>query len=75
MKEQIETQTLNSGGVRNIGRNLNISKNTVISELKKIQAEVNPYFLSGSDELEIEIRTDESCSFLMEKLSVFPVTR
>jgi len=35
VKEQIEIQTLNSGGVRDIGRNLNISKNTVISELKK----------------------------------------
>ncbi|MCI5133435.1 MAG: hypothetical protein D3904_18455 [Candidatus Electrothrix sp. EH2] len=35
MKEQIETQTLNSTGVRDIGRNLGISKNTVISELKK----------------------------------------
>lgn len=35
VKERIETQTLNSGGIRDIGRNLNISKNTVISELKK----------------------------------------
>ena len=35
VKDQIETQTLNSSGVRDIGRNLKISKNTVISELKK----------------------------------------
>ncbi|MGE0087048.1 MAG: IS1-like element transposase [Desulfococcaceae bacterium] len=35
VKEQTENQTLNSSGVRDIGRNLNISKNTVISELKK----------------------------------------
>ena len=35
VKEQIGTQTLNSSGVRDIGRNLGISKNTVISELKK----------------------------------------
>ena len=35
IREQIETQTLNSSGVRDIGRNLEISKNTVISELKK----------------------------------------
>ena len=35
IKEQIEKQTLNSGGVRDISRNLNISKDTVISELRK----------------------------------------
>lgn len=35
VKDQIETQPLNSSGVRDIGRNLKISKNTVISELKK----------------------------------------
>jgi transposase-like protein len=35
VKEQIEIQTLNSSGVRDISRNLEISKSTVISELKK----------------------------------------
>ena len=35
VKEQIEKQTLNSSGVRDISRNLGISKSTVISELKK----------------------------------------
>ncbi|MGX9726629.1 MAG: IS1-like element transposase [Candidatus Electronema sp. VV] len=35
VKEQIEMQTLNSGGVRDIRRTLDISKNTVISELRK----------------------------------------
>jgi len=35
IKEQIELQTLNSSGVRDISRNLGISKSTVISELKK----------------------------------------
>jgi len=35
VKEQIETQTLNSSGVRDISRNLGISTDTVISELKK----------------------------------------
>ncbi|KXB09345.1 hypothetical protein AKJ60_00390 [candidate division MSBL1 archaeon SCGC-AAA385M11] len=35
VKEQIEKQTLNSSGVRDISRNLEISKNTVIAELKK----------------------------------------
>jgi len=64
VKEQIETQTLNSSGVRDIGRNLGISKNTVISELKKkTPAEINPYFIkclnnSFIPELEVEIRAD-----------------
>ncbi|MGE0083153.1 MAG: IS1-like element transposase [Desulfococcaceae bacterium] len=35
IKEQIGKQTLNSSGVRDISRNLSISRNTVISELKK----------------------------------------
>ena len=35
VKEQINVQTLNSSGVRDISRNLGISKSTVISELKK----------------------------------------
>jgi len=35
VKEQIGKQTLNSSGIRDTGRNLEISKNTVISELKK----------------------------------------
>ena len=35
IKDQIEKQTLNSGGIRDISGNLNIAKNTVISELKK----------------------------------------
>ena len=35
VKEQIEIQTLNSGGARDISRTLDLSKNTVISELRK----------------------------------------
>ncbi len=35
VKEQIDKQTLNSGGIRDIGRCPGISRNTVISELKK----------------------------------------
>jgi len=35
VKEQIVELTLNSSGVRDIGRILKISNNTVISELKK----------------------------------------
>ena len=35
VKQQIVEQTLNSSGIRDISRNLGISKNTVIAELKK----------------------------------------
>jgi transposase len=35
VKEQVPVLTLNSSGVRDISRILNINKNTVISELKK----------------------------------------
>jgi transposase-like protein len=35
VKEQITEMTLNSSGVRDISRNLKISRNTVVSELKK----------------------------------------
>ncbi len=34
-KAQIETQTLNGSGVRDIRRNLDLAKNTVIAALKK----------------------------------------
>jgi transposase-like protein len=35
IKEQITEMTLNSSGIRDIGRNLRISNNTVVAELKK----------------------------------------
>ena len=35
VKEQIDEQTLNSSGVRDIGRTLKIAKGTVIRHLKK----------------------------------------
>ncbi len=35
VKEQIERQTPDGSGVRDVSRNLGISKNTVIAELKK----------------------------------------
>lgn len=35
IKEKIEEMTINSSGVRDISRTLKISKNTIISELKK----------------------------------------
>lgn len=35
VKQQIESQTLNGSGVRDIGRNLGISKDTVVAALKK----------------------------------------
>jgi len=35
IKDQIDSQTLNSSGVRDIARNLSINKNTVCNHLKK----------------------------------------
>jgi len=35
VKDQIDVQTLNSSGVRDIARNLSINKNTVCRHLKK----------------------------------------
>ena len=35
VQHQIESQTLNGSGVRDIGRNLGISKDTVVAALKK----------------------------------------
>ena len=48
VKSQIETQTINSSGVRDIGRNLGISKNTVISELKKNSSRSESVFHAAS---------------------------
>ena len=39
VKDQIDSQTLNSSGVRDIARNLSINKNTVCNHLKKRSAE------------------------------------
>lgn len=36
--EAIESQTLNRSGIRDIGRNLKISKDTVVNRLKKKQS-------------------------------------
>ena len=47
VKDQIERQTLNSCGIRDIGRNLDISKNTVISEFKKNSGGSESLFFSG----------------------------
>ncbi len=46
VKDQIERQTLNSSGIRDISRNLAVSRNTVISELKKNSRRSEP-LLSG----------------------------
>jgi transposase-like protein len=43
IKDTIIQQTLNSSGVRGIGRNLQINKNTVVSVLKK-NAKNEPLF-------------------------------
>ncbi len=51
VKDQIEKQTLNSGGVRDIGRNLGISKNTVISELKKNSRRSESLLFAGHERI------------------------
>ncbi|MDR3226377.1 MAG: hypothetical protein LBT56_01730, partial [Prevotellaceae bacterium] len=64
--------TLNSSGVRDIGRVLHINKNTVCAVLKKTPKS-NPYFLTNNEidtllGLEVEIRfsaeMDEFWSFV-----------
>ena len=61
-KEKIIELTFNSSGVRDIGRVLSISKDTVTSVLKKT-LKTNPYFLTKAAfdrlrDLEVEIRLD-----------------
>jgi len=75
--EQIESQVLNGSGIRDIGRNLNISKDTVVNRLKKKEVlKVNPYFLDKDEivkmnDLEVEIRfegeADEFWSYVQNK--------
>ena len=73
--EAVIRQTLNSSGVRDIGRNLRINKNTVVAVLKKT-LKTNPYLLTGAecqtlDSLEVEIKfsgeTAEFWSFVQNK--------
>ena len=75
VKEQIDELTLNSSGVRDIGRILKISTNTVIARLKKTP-NVNPYVLDmiehrQLEKLEVEIydtaEMDEFWSFVGKK--------
>ena len=40
---------MNSSGVRDIARNLKISKDTVVAELKKSPPQINPYFLDKAE--------------------------
>ena len=62
IKATVIEMTLNGSGVRDTGRVLKISKDTVCSGLKKT-LNVNPYFLTGEEtgrlqELEVEIHFD-----------------
>ncbi|MDR1120906.1 MAG: hypothetical protein LBM08_08305, partial [Dysgonamonadaceae bacterium] len=75
VKEKIIEPTLNSSGVRDIGRLLSISKDTVTSVLKKT-LKTNPYFLTGDEVnkmevLEVDIHfegeMDEFWSFVQNK--------
>ena len=75
--EAIESQTLNRSGIRDIGRNLKISKDTVVNRLKKKEIKkVNPYFLDKEEsdkmrQLAVEIRfdgeADEFWSYVQNK--------
>jgi IS1 family transposase/DNA-directed RNA polymerase subunit RPC12/RpoP len=75
--EQIESQTLNGSGIRDVGRNLQISKDTVGARLKKKSPlKVNPFFLDKEEtgkmgKLEVEIRFeaegDEFWSYVKSK--------
>jgi hypothetical protein len=75
IKDKIIDMTLNNSGVRDIGRVLKISKDTVVAVLKKTQ-KVNPYFpaegeKSASEKLEAVISCeggpDEFWSFVQNK--------
>ena len=48
VKAQITVMTLNGSGVRDVGRVLGISKDTVCSDLKKT-LKTNPFFLTGDE--------------------------
>ncbi len=75
VKAQIETQTRNGSGIRDISRNLGISKTTVLSELKKKDpAEVNWGYAEylktlPHPDLHVEIRVegDEFWSYVKKK--------
>ena len=76
IKAKIIEMTLNSSGVRDIGRVLRISKDTVSSELKKTSSKTNPFFVNNEEfskfeDLEVEIRLegemDEFWSYLQNK--------
>ena len=76
VREKIIEMTMNSSGVRDIGRVLKISKDTVCSVLKKT-LKTNPYFptkaaeTNGMNSMEVEIRyegeMDEFWSFVQSK--------
>ncbi|WP_417914327.1 transposase-like zinc-binding domain-containing protein [Candidatus Electronema sp. JM] len=56
VKEQTEKQTLNSYGVRDISRNIDISKDTVISELRKKKTGGSESALHGASEQFVILR-------------------
>ena len=79
VKDQIDEQTRNSSGVRDIGRNLKMAKGTVISHLKKKVQDVNPYLLDwlesqSLESLEVEFyystEWDEFWSFVQNKSNI-----
>ncbi|KAA6336317.1 hypothetical protein EZS27_015509 [termite gut metagenome] len=75
IKDKIIEMTLNSSGVRDIGRVLKISKDTVVALLKKT-LHINPYFITKQEQqlfdyLDVEIvfsgEMDEFWSFVGNK--------
>lgn len=77
IESQIESQILNGSGIRDIGRNLKISKDTVVNRLKKKEVlKVNPYFIDAEEvskmrDLEVDImfegEADEFWSYVQNK--------
>lgn len=77
VKEKIDTLILNSGGVRDTARSLSISKDTVVSHLKKkAPKKINPFYLDkveskSLENLSIEVKYslegDEFWSFVGNK--------
>ena len=55
IKEQITELTLNSSGVRDIGRILGINPNTVVAELKKKTPHVNPHVIDTRTSYAVQV--------------------
>jgi IS1 family transposase len=64
IKEKIVEMAINSSGIRDTARVLNINKNTVIRTLKKKHnsiVQVNPMFLTMNTTVALEVRLELAC--------------